>query len=70
MAAVPVATPLTMPPEVTVATPVAPLLQAPPVVASISDKVEPIQMVGDEGEIGETPGVTVTDSIEIQVPIA
>ena len=63
------ATPLTTPPDDTVAMPVALLLQVPPEVASVNDSVVPLQIVADDGEIAPGPEVTTTDSIAKQPPI-
>ena len=70
MVAVPAATPLTIPPDVTVAMLVALLLHVPPVTASVSVIVVPVQTADEDGEMAAAPDITVTVLIAKQLPIA
>ena len=70
MVAVPALTPVTTPPEDTVATPVEPLLQVPPGVPSASVAVVPTHMVtAPAGVIAEGAALMVIVLITKQLPM-
>ena len=64
---VPAATPVTTPPVVIVAVPVAALAHVPPAEVSESVKVLPTHTAGEEGEIAPTP-YTESGSVDQQPP--
>ena len=69
MVAVPAATPVTMPVLPTVATVVAVLLHAPPVVASLNPVVDPAQTIAVSVIVpADGSGLTVTTLIAAAVP--
>ena len=68
--AVPTVTPVTVPPEFTVATAILLLLQVPPPVVSITVKLLPVHKVKDDGIIAAGPATTVTVLVTEQPPMA